>query len=270
MGAFSGNSVFQSGEGNKPKGDQSPDPIAGSGVGTGIMLGLAALVLKGKGQYIETSMMTSNVYCNSDDAFDYSGKPPRRVPDHHQLGLEATYRLYRASEGWVFLAAQFDGEFEQLCAALGREDLARDERFARWPDRLRNKEALSAELEPVFYTRTADDWEALLQAQDVACVRADKVSHVRFLHEDPQLREMGFMVQTQSREFLGQAPGGKYWRHAPVVKFSATPCEAGKSYDGQGVHTRQILEGLGYDEQAIERLAREKVVGFAAWETETA
>ena len=23
-------------------------------------------------------MMTSNVYCNSDDAFDYEGKPPRR------------------------------------------------------------------------------------------------------------------------------------------------------------------------------------------------
>ena len=49
MGAFSGNSVFQSGEGNKPKGDQSPDPIAGSGVATGMMLGLAARILAARG-----------------------------------------------------------------------------------------------------------------------------------------------------------------------------------------------------------------------------
>ena len=79
MGAFSGNSLFQSGEGNLPKGDQSPDPMAGSGVATGIMLGLAARLLTGKGQYIETSMMNSNVYANSEDAFDYAGKPERRV-----------------------------------------------------------------------------------------------------------------------------------------------------------------------------------------------
>src|SRR5581483_11775912 len=111
MGAFSGNSVFQSGEGNIPKGDQSPDPIAGSGVATGVMLGLAARVLTGKGQYVETSMMNSNIYCNSDDAFDYAGKPPRRVPEKAQLGLEATYRLYEAARGWVFLAVQFDAEF---------------------------------------------------------------------------------------------------------------------------------------------------------------
>jgi hypothetical protein len=33
--------------------------------------GIAARVLTGKGQYIETSMMNSNVYCNSDDALDH-------------------------------------------------------------------------------------------------------------------------------------------------------------------------------------------------------
>ncbi len=121
MGAFSGNSVFQSGEGNVPKGDQSPDPIGGSGVATGIMLGLAARVLTGKGQYIETSMMNSNVTCNSDDALIYEGKPPRQVPGKDQLGLEARYRLYECAEGWVFLAARFDAEFALLCQALGRD-----------------------------------------------------------------------------------------------------------------------------------------------------
>jgi crotonobetainyl-CoA:carnitine CoA-transferase CaiB-like acyl-CoA transferase len=263
MGAFSGNSVFQSGDGNVPKGDQSPDPIAGSGVGTGMMLGLAARILTGKGQYIETSMMNSNVYCNSDDAFTYAGKPPRRVPGKDQLGLEATYRLYETAEGWLFIAAQFDDEFAKLSAALGREDLAQDERFATWKARIANSKALEAELEPIFHARTADAWETLLLAAGVGCARADKAAHVRFLHSDPQPEAMGFMVMTQSPEFEDKVPGGRYWRHAPVVKFSDTPCEAAKPYEGQGEHTRLVLRRLGYDDAAIDRLAEDKVVALA-------
>ena len=263
MGAFSGNSVFQSGEGNKPKGDQSPDPIGGSGVATGMMLGLAARFLTGKGQYIETSMMNSNVYCNSDDAFRYEGKPPRRAPDQAQLGLEATYRLYEAADGWVFLAAQFDNEFKTLCKALGREDLAVDEHYAHWRARLANRATLGTELEGIFRTRSADDWEEYLVSRGLGCVRADKASHLRFLHEDPQPKAIGFMTLTQSRDFIDQAPDGKYWRHSPVVKFSDTPCEAGKPYEGPGTHTGAVLRDLGYDDETIASLAEAKVIAGA-------
>ncbi|MDE2303576.1 MAG: CoA transferase [Sphingomonadales bacterium] len=264
MGAFSGNSVFQSGQGNKPKGDQSPDPIAGSGVATGMMLGLAARLLTGQGQYIETSMMNSNVYCNSDDAFAYPGKPDRLVPDGAQLGLEATYRLYETADGWVFIAARFDAEFAALAAALGRPELARDERFANWQARIANRAALAAQLEPVFRMRGADAWEAELLARDIGCVRADAASHVRFLHSDPQAKAMGFMVMTQSPEFADKAPHGRYWRHAPVVKFSATPCEAGKPYEGPATHTREVLGALGYDEAALANLAKAGVIALEA------
>jgi crotonobetainyl-CoA:carnitine CoA-transferase CaiB-like acyl-CoA transferase len=264
MGAFSGNSVFQSGAGNRPKGDQSPDPIGGSGVATGMMLGLAAKVLTGKGQYIETSMMNSNVYCNSDDAFAFAGKRPRQVPDQDQLGLEATYRLYEAAEGWVFLDARFDADFAALARALGREDLLADERFPSWAARYANSAALGAELEPVFKTRSADEWEALLLPQALGCVRADKASHVRFLHSDPQSKAMGFMVRTQSQEFADRAPDGQYWRHAPVVKFSDTPCADALPYEGPATHTREVLHQFGYDDAAIDGLAQRKVVAVEA------
>jgi len=261
MGAFSGNSVFQSGDGNIPKGDQSPDPIAGSGVATGVMLGLAARLLTGKGQYVETSMMNSNVYCNSDDAFDYAGKPPRRAPDKAQLGLEATYRLYETASGWVFLAVPFDREFAAFCKVIEREDLTRDPRFAGSQARYENRLALSAELEPVFRTRNADDWEQVLTAADLGCVRADGMGHRRFLHEDPHAIAVGLMTPTHSRAFADQAPGGKYWRHAPVVKFSETPCELGKPYLGLGEHTLQVLEELGCDEAEIARLKAANIIG---------
>ena len=215
MGAFSGNSLFQSGEGNLPKGDQSPDPMAGSGVATGIMLGIAARMLTGKGQYIETSMMNSNVYANSDDALDYEGKPERRIPDKAQLGLEATYRLYETAQGWIFLATQFDQEFTALCKLIGREDLAHDERYASWDARYRHRVALSHELELAFRARDAEEWESLLTAADLGCVRADGLGHRRFLYEDPHTKAIGFMVPAHSGCLC--RPGTERWILAPCA-----------------------------------------------------
>ena len=74
------------------------------------------------------------------------------------------------------------------------------------------------------------------------------------------------MTPARSRDFLDQAPEGQYWRHAPLVKFSETPCEAGKPYQGLGVHTRSVLEELGYDNAAITLLETNKVVGLDHYE----
>jgi len=265
MGALTGNSVFQSGEGNTPMGDQSPDPISGSGVGTALMLGLAARWRTGTGQYMETTMMNSIVYCNSDDAFSYEGKPPRRNPDKLQLGLEATYRLYQCKEGgWVFLAAQHDDEFTAFCRAAGTEALLSDARFTTWPLRYENRAALGKLLEPVFQQRTAAEWEALLTAADVGCVVADAAGHKQFLHNDPHTRAIGFMVQTQHPTWAAEAPDGKYWRHGPEWNFSATPCPPGLPFVALGEHTRKILAELGYTEAEMAELKEAGVVDWPA------
>jgi crotonobetainyl-CoA:carnitine CoA-transferase CaiB-like acyl-CoA transferase len=264
MGALTGNSVFQSGEGNVPLGDQSADPIAGSSVATALMLGLAARWRTGKGQYMETTMMNSIVYCNSDDAFDYGGKPPRRNPDELQLGLQATYRLYQALEGWVFLAVPHDDEFAAFCAAAGCDEFVADPRFASEALRYDNRVALGEELEPVFSRHTATEWESRLTAADVGCVVADGPGHKRFLHEDPHASATGFMVPTQHPLFASSAPGGTYWRHAPVISFSDTPCEPGLPFVALGEHTRQIMQELDYSDQEVSQLEEARVIRSAA------
>jgi crotonobetainyl-CoA:carnitine CoA-transferase CaiB-like acyl-CoA transferase len=260
IGAFAGNSVFQSGEGNIPIGDQSPDPISGSGVATGMMLGLAARWRTGLGQYVETTMMNSVVYCNSDDALSYDGKPARHVPDHLQLGLEATYRLYETSDGWVFLAVPIDREFTRFCAVTGLEHLAGDPRFGDAASRYQNRLELAEALQAQFATRSADEWERDLTAADVACVRADRTGHRRFLHEDPHARAIDFMVPTRHRLFESLGTEGRYWRHGPVCNFSLTPCEVGKPFADVGEMTVPIMLELGYSQAEINQLSETNVI----------
>ena len=122
-------------------------------------------------------MIVSNLYLNAEDAFTYEGKVPRPSVDHRQLGLGATYRLYETApvEGdahvepwenpdprWVFLSAVPDDAFARLCAAVDVGDLADDERFVTQRLRHEHRDELGAALEPVFLTRSAPEWEAML------------------------------------------------------------------------------------------------------------
>ena len=75
---------------------------------------------------------------------------------------------------------------------------------------------------------------------------------------------MGFMVKKQSPEFADKAPEGGYWRHAPVVTFSDTPCEAALPYEGPATHTREVLHQFGYDDKAIDRLAQLNAIALEA------
>ena len=75
---------------------------------------------------------------------------------------------------------------------------------------------------------------------------------------------MGFMVKTQSAEFADKAPAGQYWRHAPAVKFSDTPCEAALPYEGPATHTREVLQAMGLDDATIDGLAQRKAIAVEA------
>ena len=131
-------------------------------------------------------------------------------------------------------------EFAALAKALGREDLLRGRALRHWQARIANKRGAGCRRSSqCSRTRTADEWEADLLPQDIGCVRADEASHCPLPALGPAAKAMGFMVMTQSPEFADKAPERQYWRHAPVVNFSDTPCDAGQPYEGQGAHTRQ-------------------------------
>ena len=231
----------------------NPDPNSAMVLGSAMAMALFHRERTGQGQYLETSMLGSNLAVNSDDFIRYQGKPPRKEVDENLYGTGALYRLYRASEGWVFLAAPKQDEWEALCAALGRDDLRSDARFASAEAREKNEAALAAVLEPLFAARAADAWERDLSARDVGCVRADGARYCEFLNGDPHVTANAMMVDVVHPAW------GPYKRPGVGVNLSLTPGVAGPG-NRIGEHTRLLLQELGYSDAEAAHLKEQSTV----------
>ena len=224
----------------------------------GLVLGLYARERTGQAQYVESTMINANAYLNIDDFYWHEGKQPRPLPDPEGYGLHALYRLYRASEGWVFLACLFDDEWQALCRAIDRPDLLDDPRFTTGESRQQYDDALAGELAAIFATREPRHWEELLTAVDVACVKAEDRGMYYFFNDDPHVLENGMLTHVEAPRF------GEFWRYSPVVSFSGTSGRVGPG-PLKGQHTRPILRELGYTDDQIHDLKERKVVD---WEEE--
>ena len=174
-------------------------------------------------------MLTANAYANSDDFLQYEGKPARRQVDGELYGTAPWYRLYQASDGWVFFAAPTCEEWEAFC----------NEAAPHLPDQSADNEAaMTGAIAEVFAQAPAAEWEARLTAVGVGCVQADAGPVGEFLSKDAHVLANGFSPVAKHRRL------GEVRRWGPLTKMAG-----GRNDYGPGVlagqETDEILSELG-------------------------
>jgi crotonobetainyl-CoA:carnitine CoA-transferase CaiB-like acyl-CoA transferase len=217
-------------------------------------LGLLVRDRSGTAQEMLTTMLTSTAHALADDMVEYKERPQTATADAQLLGYSARYRLYKAADEWVYLAAPTADDWASLSGALAdAADLAGDPRFATEDSRVANDGALAQVLEDVFATKTAQHWEDALLAADVGCVVAHREPPEAVLQSDEFARAADLLVEVDHPTF------GAHVRLKPYVSFSrsTTVAEPG-SLAGQ--HTEAILSELGYSAETIADLRDRKVV----------
>jgi formyl-CoA transferase len=134
------------------------DMVCGLYATTGVLAALQARERTGRGQRVEVSLMDSALagLLNQASAHLLAGVVPGRLGNRHPS--IAPYETFRASDGDFAVAVGNDAIFARLCAAIGRPELAGDERFATNAARLERREELGAILEAAFAGSTAADW----------------------------------------------------------------------------------------------------------------
>jgi crotonobetainyl-CoA:carnitine CoA-transferase CaiB-like acyl-CoA transferase len=230
------------------------DGVSALTAATAMALGLLVRDRVGTAQTMLTTMLTSTAHALADDMVEYRDRLPTQLADAELLGYSALYRLYRAEDEWIYLAAPSQRDWNALVEALAQElDLAHDARFADETERAANDDALSEVLAAVFSSRPAQYWEDIMLAGDVGCVVAHREPPEMVLQATEFARAADMLVTVEHPTF------GEHVRLKPYISLSRseTVAEPG-SLAGQ--HTDAILSELGYSTQAIADLRERKVV----------
>jgi crotonobetainyl-CoA:carnitine CoA-transferase CaiB-like acyl-CoA transferase len=228
------------------------DGFSALGVACAEMLALLARKRGLPGQRVATTMLFTMAQVLSEDMVDYAGRPDAPTADADLYGFGPLYRLYEAAEGWVFLAAPSQREFDALAQALPGAGLE-DARFATAAGREEHSAALAAALSQAFKTADAKAWEAKLTAIDLACVAVDPgPSHNTLMLPGGLAEQLEMSIQVEHPMF------GEHPRLKPVVTFSrsATRAEPGVLV---GQQTEALLTELGYSQAQIDDLVTRNI-----------
>src|SRR5829696_2836683 len=143
------------------------DLVCGLLAVAGIEAALVERERSGEGRHVEVSLLDSALtsLLNQGSGWVSAGERAQRRGNRHPS--IAPYETYEAADRPFALAVGNDRLFGRLCDAIGRPELARDERFATNSARVAHLDALGEALEAVFRTRPAEHWVELLRAANV-------------------------------------------------------------------------------------------------------
>lgn len=166
--------------------------------------------------------------------------------------LYEAYRLTETADGHLIYFTAAEAEWQGLFRALGREDLATDERFGSGVDRLAHMEELGAILYAEFQKWKTDDLLERMVEEDVP---AGPVLSLEEILEDPQVRNNDIIIERE------HPTAGRIRQVKPPARFDRTPAEAGRLPPLHGEHTDEVLSELGIESAELERLRADGVLG---------
>ncbi len=176
-------------------------------------------------------------------------EPPRRHNSAHPSIVP--FQNFATADGWIVVACPKQKFWERLCEAIGRAELAADERFADFAGRDRNRDELLPILDAAFAERTRSEWLKLLAE---AGVPSSPVNDVAAALEDRQARARGSVVQTDHPRL------GPVRQVASPLRLGDEPPLGRGPFRGE--HTEEVLvEVCGYAPERVRELSDTGVFG---------
>jgi crotonobetainyl-CoA:carnitine CoA-transferase CaiB-like acyl-CoA transferase len=224
---------------------------------TGVLAALLQRFRTGQGRYVEISLLdclASLVSVEHFEVYERAGIETRTGNAHARL---TPFGVYPAADGYVAIAAHTDNWVAGLFAAMGRPELAQDERFLTRGSRVRNVEVITPMIEA--WTRTLPRDELVRILNDEYSVPSAPVRTPAEAMFDPHLAERGALVPLRHPVFgAGEEP---IVGTGLPIRFSDVPAERGRRTPMIGEHNEAVYgELLGLSAADVEQLRRDGVV----------
>jgi crotonobetainyl-CoA:carnitine CoA-transferase CaiB-like acyl-CoA transferase len=228
------------------------DIFAGLHAVIGIATALYHRERTGEGQFIDISLLDSQVAVLANQALNYLvvGKAPGRLGNAHPNIVP--YQTFATKDGFIIMAVGNDRQFTEFCRIIGASALAADARYEKNKGRVENRSSLIPMLEPLMLKRTTAEWVEAFEAASVPCGPINTLDQV---FANPQVMARGLQIDL-TRDDNVQVPGV-----ANPIGFSKTPNSYELAPPRLGQNTAGVLSDvLGVDQATLARLREAGVV----------
>ena len=255
MGQARGGFMSVNGEPERPAAGFAglADQVGAMMLANGILVALVHRLRTGRGQEVDVSLLGSQVALQAFNITNYlfGGRVPQRRPREEAGPL---WNTYQGSDGRWFVIGLAQGErwWSGLCAAIGREDLRDEPRFADLRSRQANARELVAILDDVFAARPCDEWVRTLTEAGLMCARVQDYAEVC---ADPQVRANEYVIEVE------HPSGARVEMVGHPIQLSATPAQVRRMAPEFGEHTEEVLLEAGLTWEEITRLREAGAIG---------
>ncbi len=212
------------------------DHLTGMMAAYGILGAICARERTGRGQLVETSLLSSTLAFMGENAARYF--EDGAVPDRKARNRTAQVYAFVAGDGKPFVIhlSSPNKFWAGLCRVVGHEEWIDDPRYAKAGDRRKRYDELEDALTAIFRAAPRDRWLAALLEADVPSGPLYALDEAL---ADPQVQHLG-MIRDVPHPKVGSVKlvGGG-------VTLSDTPADIRTAAPMHGEHTDEILARVG-------------------------
>ena len=228
-----------------PVGAFIADHIGSLNMVSGILAALHVRERTGRGQRIEVSLLGGQIWAQATEYthFLMTDRVPGRANLGHPL-IKAAYGIFPTKDGWIGVIGVPPQARDDFFVAIGRPDLALDERLQGVAIDPQAIDWFKGELAAAFRSETTEKW---CEALHNAGVRYAPVRDYREVAQDAGAWENGYFAAVQDNGVERRVVG-------TPIRMSETPLTPGTRAPTLGEHTEDVLRTVGYDDQRLAEL----------------
>jgi crotonobetainyl-CoA:carnitine CoA-transferase CaiB-like acyl-CoA transferase len=204
----------------------------------------------GRGQRVDIPMFETMVgFVMGDHLGGLTFEPPLDQGGYARH-MSPDRRPYRTGDGFISVIIYNDKQWNSFFDVTGRDDLRRDPTFATFNGRMRNIDAVYAELGRIFAARSTAEWMQLLHEADIPVM---PVHDLQSLLRDPHL------VATDFFPIAEHPTEGPIRSMRVAATWSESSADPSRLAPRLGEQSREILSEAGFTDEEIAELFEEGV-----------
>jgi len=229
------------------------DLCAGLFCAIGILTALLEREQSGEGQWVQTSLLQAQVFMLDFQASRWLNmkEVPPQAGNNHPTSIPTG--VFKTADGHINIATTGQKIWERFAQAIGAPELIAREEYATAALRLKNRDALNAELDKITATKSNAEWQDIL---DKAGVPTGPIYSIDQMFDDPQVKHLGLAVPVPTDSQDGRpltVVAQPFTMSRTSSKMVAPPPDVGE-------HNDEVLKEFGYSAQEIEKLRKAKAI----------